>query len=180
MRWIGATVLLVMAGVASASGQVLWVGIADGTSWDWQPKTSPGQNFLHNNSAAPSWFVAFPIDNDTYFRLGAATVNHETAINGQGWPGKLQAYTMGVDYFFPGVFGRSLVSAGFGSYRQHLAARQPPPGYDEAKLGWYGTVGEWFELTRRTRFTADVTVHRTPHQGGTTVFVVSAGLAAWF
>ncbi|HYB24540.1 MAG TPA: hypothetical protein VED41_12130 [Solirubrobacteraceae bacterium] len=180
MRWIGLIALVSLAAAMPASAQVLWVGVADGTSWDWQPATAPGQNFLHNDQQAPSIFVAFPISGDTLFRLRAANVPHDVEINGASWPGKLRAYTAGIDYLFPGTFGEGMLSGGFGSYRQSLQASSPPTGYADTKVGWYLGVGEWFMLTRRTRVTGEVTMNYTPFQGGTTVFVASVGLAAFF
>ncbi|MFI5167166.1 MAG: hypothetical protein ACHQQS_11125 [Thermoanaerobaculales bacterium] len=180
MRWIGKIALLSLAAAAPASAQVLWLGLADGTSWEWQAKTAPGQNFLHNDQQAPSVFIALPITEDTLFRLRAADVPHDVAINGASWPGKLRAYTAGVDYFLQGVFGESVFSGGVGSYRQSLQARQPPAGFADTKLGWYVSVGEWFNLTRHSRVIGEVTMNRTEHQGGTTVVVASLGLAVAF
>ena len=180
MRWIGSVALLSLAAAAPASAQILWVGVADGTSWEWQAATTPGQNFVHNDQQAPSVFVAVPVSDDTLFRLRAADVPHDVAIGGAAWPGKLRAYTAGIDYFLTGVFGEATLSAGLGSYRQSLQAKHPPAGYDDTKIGWYVGVGEWFTLTRRTRVTCDVTMHRAAFQGGTTVFVAGVGLAASF
>ena len=68
MRWMCAT-LLALAGASTASGQVLWAGLAAGTSWTWQAPTAPDQNFLHSSNGAPSAFLAFPLDEDTLVRL---------------------------------------------------------------------------------------------------------------
>lgn len=180
MRWIGAVALLAVATAMPASGQLVWGGIADGTSWEWQAKTAPGDNFTNSKSSAPAAFVAFPVSENTLFRISAADVPHDVLYGGVAWTGVLHAYTVGTSYLLPGTFGQAVLSAGFGSYHQHLIARRPPPGFDQTKLGWYLGAGEWFPLTWRTRVTAEITMHKTPHQGGTTVFTATAGLAAWF
>jgi hypothetical protein len=180
MRWICGVALVAITSAGAANGQILWTGLAGGRSWEWQAQTASNQDWQYNNSLASAAFVAFVIDEGTLLRFRAADVPHDVAIDGVGFPGRLRAYTVGVDYLLPGVFGNALFSLGFGSYRQYLAARRPPAGYDQAKLGWYGGVGEWFPLTRRTRVTAEITMHRTPHQGGTTVVTATAGLALNF
>ena len=47
------------------------------------------------------------------------------SIDGVGWPGKLRAYTVGVDYFFEGIFGQFLISGGLGDYDLELQAQAP-------------------------------------------------------
>jgi hypothetical protein len=180
MRWIGTIALLALAAAAPVHGQVLWLGAADGTSWEYQAQTAPGQDFSHNNQQAASVFVAFPIESDTLIRLGAANVPHNVLIDGHAWGGHLRAYTIGADYLIRSVYGQSVLSAGLGSYGQELQARNPPPGFNDTKVGWYLGVGEWFNVLPRMRVTAEIKAHRTHHQGTTTVFVASAGLAVWF
>jgi hypothetical protein len=179
MRWMCVTVLT-LAGASAASGQVLWAGVAAGTSWEWQAPTAPEQNFLHSSDGAPSAFVAFPVDADTFVRLQASDLPHEVVISGLGWPGRLRAYTVGVDYFFPDAFGRAVMSAGLGSYDLNLKAKHAPPGVEESKFGWYFGVGEWFELTRRSRVTVEVRMHRSSHADGPIIVAATAGLAVSF
>ena len=179
MRWIGAMVLA--AGTAStastASAQIVWVGASWGTSWEWQAPTSPNKDFLHSSDGAPSAFVAFPIDHSTLFRLQAANLPHVTVINGVGWPGHYRAYTAGIDYLIDDPFGRSLFSAGFGSYTFNLKAQRPPAGYQDTKFGWYVGVGEWFNLMRNLWATAEVRMNRTQHAERPQLFTANIGLA---
>jgi len=179
MRWMCAT-LLALAGATTASGQVLWAGLAAGTSWTWQAPTAPDQNFLHSSNGAPSAFLAFPLDEDTLVRLQAADLPFEPVIDGVGWPGKLRAYTVGLDYAFKGVFGQFLISGGLGSYGLRLQAQHPPAAVEERKFGWYLGVGEWFQLTQRWRVTAEVKMHRAQNLGNPIVVAATAGLAFAF
>jgi hypothetical protein len=179
MRWTLAA-LLVLACAGAASGQVLWVGAAAGTSWEWQAPTAPNQNFLHSTEGAPSAFIAFPIDDDTLLRLQVSDLPHKALIGGAGWPGRVRGYTVGIDYFFPNTLGSSLFSGGIGAYRLSLQAKQPPAGVEESKFGWYVGVGQWFTLTRRSRVTAELTMHHTSHPDTPTFVALTAGLALSF
>ena len=179
MRWTLAA-LLVLACAGAASGQVLWVGAAAGTSWEWQAPTAPNQNFLHSTEGAPSAFVAVPLDEDTLLRLQACDLPHQAVIDGVGWPGRLRGYTVGVDYLFSNTFGHYLFSGGIGAYRLRLQAKHPPAGVEQSKFGWYAGVGQWFDLSRRARVTADLTMHHTSHPDTPTFVAVTAGLAFSF
>ncbi|MGD1147376.1 MAG: hypothetical protein ABR961_05465 [Thermoanaerobaculaceae bacterium] len=176
MRWTCA-VLLALGVASAASGQVVWVGVSWGASWEWQSASAPGTNFLHSSDGAPSAFVAFPISDDTLFRLKAADLPHIEVINGEGWPGRYHAYTAGIDYLMGGTFGQTVLSAGIGSYRLDLQAKNPPAGYNDSKLGGYAGVGEWFPLTRRTRLTAEIAVNSTQHADKPIIFTANVGLA---
>lgn len=179
MRWMCAS-LLALASASAASGQILWAGLASGTSWTWQAPTAPDQNFLRGSGTAPAAFLGFPLGDDTLVRLQVADLPYEPVFDGVGWPGRLRAYTVGVDYFFFGVFGKALVSAGLGAYSLKLQAQQPPAGMEETEFGWNFGVGEWFQLSRRWRLTAEVRMHRTQNNGNPTIVTATAGLAFAF
>jgi hypothetical protein len=179
MRWMCAT-LLALASASTAGGQVLWAGLAAGTSWTWEAPTAPDQNFLHSSDGAPSAFVAFPFYDDSLVRLQVADLPFEPVIDGVGWPGKLRAYTVGVDYFFRGVFGEFVISGGLGSYDLRLKAKQPPADVEGQEFGWYLGVGEWFQLSKRWRVTAEVKMHRAENLGKPIVVAATAGLAFAF
>ena len=179
MRWRLAA-LLIVVGASAANGQVLWAGLAAGTSWEWQAPTAPDQNFLHSTDGAPAAFVAFPIENDTLLRLQVCDLPHEVAINGLGWPGRLRSYTVGVDYLFPAALGQTLFSAGLGAYRLDLKSKHPPAGVEESRFGWYVGVGEWFTVTRRTRVTAELTMHRASFREPPIIVAATVGLAVSF
>jgi hypothetical protein len=165
-------------GVASAaSGQVAWFGASWGASWEWQASSAPGTNFLHSPDGAPSAFIALPLNDDTLFRLKAADLPHIKVIDGVGWPGRYRAYTGGIDYLMNGTFGQAVVSAGLGSYRFDLKAKNPPAGSNDSKFGWYVGVGEWFTLTRRSRVTAEIAMNRTEHDEKPMIFTANVGLA---
>ncbi len=176
MRWTWAA-LLALGMASAASGQVAWAGASWGTSWEWQAPSAPDRNFLHSSDGAPSAFVAFPVDSETLFRLGAADLPHVSMINGLGWPGRFRAYTAGIDYFTNDHFGQAVLSAGIGTYRRDLKAGSPPAGVEDTKFGWYVGVGEWFSLTRRWRVTTEITMHRTLHDEKPQIFTANAGLA---
>lgn len=179
MRWMCAA-LVAAAGVNAASGQILWAGVSAGTSWTWNAPTAPETNFLHSSDTTPSVFVAFTVDNDTLFRLRAADLPYVPVIDGVGWPGKLRGYTAGIDYTFPGVFGDALLSAGLGAYNLRLQAKQPPPGVEQTKFGWYFGIGEWFQLTHRSRVTVELTMDRVSMTGNPVVVAANLGLAFCF
>jgi hypothetical protein len=179
MRWMCAS-LLALASASAASGQILWAGVAAGTSWTWQAPTAPDQNFLRGSGGAPAAFLAFPLEKDTLVRLQAADLPYEPVFDGVGWPGRLRAYTVGIDYMFDGIFGQALVSAGLGSYSLKLQAQQPPAGIEQTKFGWYFGVGEWFQISRRFRVTAEVKMHRSSQSDRPIVVAATAGLAFAF
>jgi len=179
MRWMCAT-LMALASASVASGQILWAGLAGGTSWTWQAPTAPNQNFLHNAGDASAAFLALPLDEDTLVRLQVADVPYEPVYDGVGWPGKLRGYTVGVDYIFKGTFGQVLISGGIGDYSLELQAKNPPDGVEQWSFGWYFGVGEWFQLSRRWRLTAEVKMHRTQNYGNPIVVTATAGLAFAF
>jgi hypothetical protein len=179
MRWTFAG-LLVLAFASAASGQVVLAGLEAGTSWEWQAPTAPNQNFLHSASGSPTVFLAFPLDNDTLLRLQASDLPHEPVINGEGWPGRLRAYTVGVDYLFTNPLGHASISGGIGAYRLRLQAKHPPAGVEQSKFGWYAGVGEWFRLTRRTQVVAELTMHHASHPDTPTIVAFTAGLALSF
>ena len=176
MRWTCAALLAL--GVASAAnGQVAWVGASWGASWEWQAPSAPNQDFLHSPDGAPAAFVAFPITNDTLFRLQAADLPHVTVIDGVGWPARYRAYTAGIDYLMDGRLGTSVLSAGVGSYKLDLKARRPPAGVEETNVGWYVGVGEWFPVTRRTRVTAEIAMHHAQGAERSQILTANLGLA---
>lgn len=176
MRWTCAA-LLALGTASAASGQVAWLGASWGGSWEWQAPSAPSTNFLHSSDGAPAVFLALPLSHDTLFRLKAAELPHIRVIDGVDWPGRYRAYTAGIDYLMPGTFGQASVSAGLGSYRLELKAKNAPAGFNDSKLGWYVGVGEWFTLTRRTRVTAEITMNRTQHDDRPTIFTANMGLA---
>ena len=179
MRWMCAA-LVAVASAGVASGQVLWAGISAGTSWTWQGPTAPNTDFLHSSDMAPSAFVAFPINDDTLLRLRAADLPYVPVFDGVAWPGKLRAYNVGVDYIFADVFGQSVLSVGLGSYSLQLKAKTPPPGAEQTRFGWYFGVGEWFQLTRRSRVTLELTMNRAEFVDHPVVLAANLGLAVAF
>jgi hypothetical protein len=179
MRWMCVT-LVALSGAAAADGQVLWAGLATGTSWTWQAPTAPNQNFLHNSDKAPAAFVAIPVNPDTLVRFQVADLPFTPVYDSVGWPGKLRAYTVGVDYMFRGVLGEFHFTGGLGDYHLDLKAQQPPPGVENWAFGWYLGVGEWFQLSRRWRVTAEATMHRSQNYSQPVVVSATLGLAVLF
>lgn len=179
MRWMCAT-LVALASANAANGQVLWAGLAGGTSWTYKAPTAPNQNLLHSSDGAPAAFVAIPVNQDTLVRFQVADLPFTPVYDGVGWPGKLRGYTIGVDYIFSGVLGQFLFSGGLGDYSLDLQAKQPPAGVEQWKFGWYVGVGEWFQLSRRWRVTAEVKMHRSQNYSNPVIVTATAGLAFLF
>jgi hypothetical protein len=176
-RW-WSVVLVGFLWTGLAQAQVVWVGAGAGATWEWQSPVNPDSKFTHHNGASPEIFVGFPIDSDTLFRVRVAELEHPCQYVNETLDGKILAYTVGVDYFVPGVFGKATFSAGLGAYDQKLDAS----GFEElegTKFGYYFSVGEWFELTRRTRIAVEINYNRTDHINkpllltGTVSFVMS-------
>jgi hypothetical protein len=169
---------LLFAGAAQA--QILWIGAGAGTTWSYEPDTAPNETFLHSGTTAPMVFAAVPLNDDTLLRLRAQTLPVDTLYNGEAWPGKVQAITLGVDYFLEDHLGEAVLSAGFGRYQLDLQAQQPPEGLEDAKFGWYVSVGQWFAITRRSRVTLDITVDRCTVPNDPILFSLNAALAFSF
>jgi len=179
MRWTCA-VLLALGTASAASGQIAWVGASWGASWEGNPASAPDTSFLHSSDGAPALFVAMRLDEDVFLRLKAAELPHIQMIDGVEWPGKYDAYTAGIDYVWRSPFGFSTMSVGLGSYQLNLKAKNPPPGSNESKLGWYFGLGEWFTITRKWKVTAELAMNRTQHAGKPTIYTANVGLAYGF
>ncbi len=172
MRRMALVVTVVaIAGMAGPAGaQVAWLGAAGGASWTWDGERS---SLVRGDDLALNLFVGIPLDRDALLRLRGA----ELPLGGSHGA-TMRAVGLGVDYFFPGVVGEALVSAGVGGYRLNLAGPQPAGSGDESwELGWYLGVGEWFALSRRTRLTVELTWERTRHPGSLTMVAATAGVA---
>lgn len=164
---------------AAAQAQQVCIGAGGGATWEWQSRFNEDSKFTHHSGASPAVFLGFPLDEDTLFRLRAAELERPVLFVGLPLKGSIRAYTAGIDYFLPGVFGRAAFSAGLGAYQQVLDKK----GYDEltrTKFGWYVGVGEWFELTRRLELTAEVLLHRTENVEKPSIVTATVGLAFWF
>lgn len=125
-------------------------------------------------------FLAMRLDEDVLLRLKAAELPHIQMIDGVDWPGRYRAYTAGIDYTFGSTFGQSLVSAGLGSYRLELKAKNSPSGSNDSKLGWYLGVGEWFTITRQWKVSAELAMNRTQHSEKPTIYTANVGLVFGF
>jgi hypothetical protein len=154
---VGLAAVLV-AGAAQA--QIVWVGAGYGAGWEYKPDTEPGTTWLRGDGDATTIFVGVPIDDDVVVRVAVADVPYQAPFEGEAWPGRFRAYTLGVDYMFTGTFGRSLLSAGAGQYNFRAQAQQPPEDLETKDFGWYVGVGEWFPLTRRSVVSVELTMHR--------------------
>ena len=179
MRWV-CSVLVGLAAAGAAEAQVVWVGGAAATTWEVDAASAGNDRFAGSGEIAPVLFVAFPLDDVTLVRLQAADLPRSIAYGGEAWDGRLRSLTLGVDYFFRGTFGRTVLSAGLGSYRMDLEATQPPPGSESAEFGWYVGFGEWFQLFKRTCVTAEIAMHRTNHDDSPAVLSAMLGLTVSF
>lgn len=155
---------------APAGAQVAWLGAAGGVSWTWDGERS---SLVRGDDAAFGLLVGIPLDRDALLRLRGAELSL-----GDGGGATMRCMGVGVDYFFPGVVGEALVSAGVGGYRLDLPGPRPPDSeHGHWELGWYLGVGEWFALSRRTRLTVELTWERSRHAGTPTMVTAMAGLA---
>jgi len=179
MRWMLAA-LVALATASTASGQIAWVGASWGTSWEYKAAAAPDTNFLHSSDSAPALFVAMKIEEDVLLRLKAAELPHVEVIDGVQWPGKFTAYTAGIDYVWRSPFGFGVMSLGLGDYQLSLKASNPPPTSGNSKFGWYFGVGEWFNITRKWKVTAELAMNRTQHNGSPTIYAANVGLAYGF
>jgi|YNPBryunderm2012_1023409.scaffolds.fasta_scaffold12143_4 hypothetical protein len=162
---------VVVAGMAGSAGaQVVWLGAAGGASWTWERDRSA---LVRGEDPAVSLFIGIPLDRDALLRLRGAELSHADS-NGA----TMRTFGLGVDYFFPGVVGEALVSAGVGSYRLHVPGAGAAESADGSwELGWYLGIGEWFSISRRTRLSVEVTWERTRHAGTPTMVAAMIGLA---
>jgi hypothetical protein len=179
MRWV-CSVLVGLAAVGAAEAQVLWVGGAAATTWEVDAAWAGNERFAASDEIAPVLFVAFPLSDETFVRLQGADLPRSITSGGEAWDGRLRALTLGVDYFFRGTFGQTLLSAGVGSYRMDLEATQPPLGSETAEFGWYVGIGEWFQLLNSTWVTAEIAMHRTNHDDTPVVISAALGLSVSF
>ncbi|MEW6336525.1 MAG: hypothetical protein ACOY3Y_05480 [Acidobacteriota bacterium] len=179
MRAVLAAVLFVFA-ATTAGAQIVWVGAEAGTTWEYEADTAPDKTFHYADTVSPSGFVGLKIGNDVALRLRYLDVPHDVVSGGEAWPGKVRAWTIGVDYFFPGIVGKAHYSAGVGSYRLDLEAAQPPEGIEDTTFGWYLAVGEWFRVGRRLQATMELTMDRSSLEGTPVTLGVWAGLAFGF
>jgi hypothetical protein len=184
MRRLGVAVfVLLCAGLADA--QIAWLGAGIGTAYEVNPPAWPDKTFYHSSDLVPSVLFALRLDEDTNLRFRFADLPFQVPLatsNGatQRSAARLQAATVGVDYFLDDPMGRLVFSGGIGAYTLNLKAGQSPPGVETTRFGWYVGVGEWFRLTRRTRVTLDVTLDRSDHTGNPTILTGNIGLAYGF
>ncbi len=172
MRTVALVVLAVVAsGLApAAQAQVGWLGVAGGTSWTWNGDSSA---LVRADDAALGVLVGVSLDKDAVLRLRGVELPM-----GDVSGATMRGVALGVDYFFPGVLGEALFSAGLGGYRLNLPEPlRGEPDHGRWKLGFYLGVGEWFALSRRTRLTVEVTWDRSRHAGTPSMLTAMAGLA---
>lgn len=179
MRPVLAALLFVLV-AGTAGAQILWLGAEAGTTWEYKADTAPDDTFLYANTVSPSGFLALNLGENVALRMRYLDMPHDVAFGGEAWPGKIQAWTIGVDYFFPGIVGKAHYSGGVGSYRLDLEAAQPPEGIEDTTFGWYLAVGEWFRVSRALQATVELTMDRSSLEGTPVTFGIWAGLAYGF
>ncbi len=164
------SVVAVVGVASSAAAQVAWLGAAGGASWMWDGTRSA---LVRGDNPALSVFAAIPLDRDAVLRLRGAELSL-----GDRDGSTMRTLGLGVDYFFPGVVGDALVSAGIGGYRLDVPPSKAGESADGAwELGWYLGIGEWFALSRHVRLTVEVSWERTRHSGTPTMVAAMAGIA---
>jgi len=182
MRWTRVAAVAVAAGflAGAAQAQIVWVGAGYGASWEYQPDTEPGTTWHRGEGDALSLFVGIPIEDAVVLRVAASDLPYDAPFEGEAWPGRFRAYTLGVDYFFNGVFGRTLLSAGAGQYNFLAQAQQPPRNLETKDFGWYVGVGEWFQLTRRSVVSVELAMHRPDTDAKPTLVTGMVGVVVSF
>ncbi|MGC8915703.1 MAG: hypothetical protein ACP5NF_01835 [Thermoanaerobaculum sp.] len=165
---------------ASAWGQTVYLGAGVGAVWERHAPVAPGKEWFHSDRTGESAFLALPVEEGTAFRVERVDLPRDVRWGGGRWEARLAGWTAGIDYFLPGVWGKALVAGGLGAYRLDLAARTPPEGLEDTRFGWYLKVGEWFSVTRRLTFAAEVAYHRTNHRGQPQLLTASGLLVLKF
>jgi len=176
----GLVVALVALLQAPAFAQTLLVGAGMGAVWERRAPVAPAKDWFHADRPAFAAFLGLPVDAETVVRLERVELPRDVVWGGERWEARLAGWTLGVDYLLPGTWGQALVAAGVGSYRLDLAAASPPAGLEDTRFGWYAKLGEWFPLTKRVLFGAEVAYHRTNHRGSPQLLAASAGLVLRF
>lgn len=175
MRGLRLIPFLLLFGALSWA-QALYLGAGAGAVWERRAPVAPHKEWFHSDRQATSFFLALPVEEGTLFRVEKLDLPRDVSWQGMTWEARLSGWTAGVDYFLPGVWGQALVGAGVGAYRLDLAAKTPPRGVEDTRFGWYVKVGEWFTLTRRLQFAAEVSYHRTNHAGQPQLLTASGAL----
>lgn len=172
MRTVAIVVLAVVAGgvAPAAQAQVGWLGVAGGTSWTWNGDRSA---LVRSSDAALGVLAGVSLDKDAILRLRGVELRMGDASGAT-----VRGLALGVDYFFPGVVGEALFSAGLGGYQLKLPQpRREEPDHGRWELGYYLGIGEWFAISRRMRLTVEVSWDRSRHAGTPTILSAMAGLA---
>lgn len=156
--------------------QTLYLGAGLGAVWERKAPVAPQKEWFHSDRPATAFFLALPVEEGTLVRVEKLDLPRDVAWQGEPWEARLSAWTLGVDYVLPGVWGQALVAAGVGAYRLDLAARVPPRGLEDTRFGWYVKVGEWFALSKRWLFAAEVAYHRTNHSRQPQLLTASGAL----
>lgn len=182
MRWIRVAAIGIAAGLVAgaAQAQIVWAGAGFGAAWEYQPDTRPDTTWHRGDGNALSLFIGVPVEDEVVVRVAASDIPYDAPFAGEAWPGRFRAYTLGVDYFFTGAFGRALFSAGAGQYSFLAQAQQPPRDLETKDFGWYVGVGEWFPLTRRSVISAEVAMHRPDTDAKPTLVTAMIGVVVSF
>jgi len=180
MRVLGVVVASVLL-AAVAQGQMVVAGASGGVTWEINPDTRPDDNWLQNNSIAPSVFVGVPIMGDTLMRLRAFDLPREQAVGESVVDSRLRGVTVGVDYLMVSLFGKTVFSGGLGSYQLDIEGSSPELADLESwDFGWFVGIGEWIPMTRNSHITFDLTYHSTSHPGRPQLLSAAVGLAFYF
>ncbi len=177
-RVVLASLIIVVA--CGVNAQVLTVGAAGGATWELHAEAGGERTFLRGDDLASAVFVGFHIDEMTLLRLQVRDLPRTAVVDGTPWEARIRAYTVGVDYFFRGVFGEAVFSGGIGAYGQDMAGEHEPSDVATSEFGWYLGVGEWFPLSNRAAVTVEVTMDRTDHAGSPELLTGTVGLAFRF
>jgi hypothetical protein len=181
MRYLGVVAtMLLLATAAQAQlwqSKVLWLGGSGTITTEINPASRPGQSTLSNNTITPSFFVGFPILDDTIVRLSTIQLPHEELVGTDVYKTRLDGVTIGVDYLLLSFFGRTLFSGGLGSYNLKVQGGSPPPGIEGWDFGWYVGVGEWFPMSKKIQLTMNLNYNTTAHNARPQIVSFSLGLA---
>lgn len=156
--------------------QALYLGAGLGAVWERNAPVAPQKEWFHSDRPATTLFAALPVEEGTLIRLERLDLPRDVVWQAETWEARLAGWTLGVDYLLPGIWGEALVAAGVGAYRLDLAARVPPRGLEDTRFGWYVKIGEWFSLSKRWVFAAEVAYHRTNHSGQPQLLTASGAL----
>ena len=173
-------VALLLAAASAAEAQGIWLTAGVGTTFELNPATEPDETWLHYGDVVPSLALGLPVGEDVNVHLRAAELPYDEFYNGEAWPARINAYTVGAAYFFKGGLGRASITGGLGWYDLKLKAQTPPAGVEGGNFGWYVGVAEWYDMTGRVKAVLELILDYPGSEGNPMLLTATLGVAVSF